>query len=85
MYLSKIQTFWEPHKYFKKSPNIFESPKLGIFFEIQWPSQSAWTLFISRPLVDVVKTTRIYSNLFVFLAKNAGQDMVGTYYLRGVE
>ena len=34
--------------------------------------------FISRPLTDIVKTTRIDPNLFVFFAKNADQDMVGS-------
>ena len=33
---------------------------------------------ISRPLTDIVKTTRIDPNLFVFFAKNADQDMVGS-------
>ena len=34
--------------------------------------------FISRPLTDIVKTTRIDPNLFVFFAKNVDQDMVGS-------
>ena len=51
----KVHIFWEIHKNLKKKiPNIFDvirylvmTNKIGRFFQIVWPFQNIWTLYIT--------------------------------------